>query len=250
MGKQLNNERAYFIIICICTGLVQFGFAQNCFDSDFESGTVGGYVTHHGKVDEQGNLTFSVEELHPEQHKIMSIEDGFDPITQDFCLTNKEMPVVDLNAGRYSLRLGNSFGGARTSKVVLSFDVTSSTSFFLLKYAVVIEDPMHEHFEQPRFEMYIKDEQGDVLECGEYIVTAAADLDGFEQCGEWRVLPWTTAGFELSSYIGQAINIEIITTDCTLGGHGGYAYIDASCKPLELTLDGYCPDSASAMYIM
>jgi|GEM_PF-2772458 len=248
ISNQLNTK--YTVSVFLTLFVFYFVNGQNCFDADFESGTVGGYTAYHGDVDDEGNLAFPFQNVDITQHRIMSAEDGFDIIADLLCDENKELPVVGGGAGRYSLRLGDSNGGSRTSKVVLSFDVTPDISFLLLKYAVVLEDPDHLHFEQPRFEMNIKDQQGNLLDCGEYKVTAAENIPGFEKCGDWRVRPWTTAGFELKSYIGQTISIEIISTDCSLGGHGGYAYIDASCKPLELILDSYCPDSTFARYFV
>jgi gliding motility-associated-like protein len=116
---------------------------------------------------------------------------------------------------------------------------------------VLLEDPDHEPFEQPRFELNIRDEQGNLLPCGEYKVRAAASIPGFESCDDtWRVRPWTTAGFELQSFLGTTIQIEILTTDCSRGAHAGYAYIDASCRPLELILDGYCEESPTATYLV
>ena len=248
MWNVINQVRVCFMLSISFLCLTNAGFSQGCFDADFESGTVGGYESYQGRIESDGSLNFFTAGVSPDQHKIMAIEDGVDPIAEMYCITNKFLPVAGQGAGRYSLRLGDYDGGRRTSKVVLSFEVTPNVSFFLLKYAVILEDPMHDEHEQPRFQMNIKDQLGNILECGEYSVTAAGEIPGFEVCGDWRVRPWTTAGFELQSYIGQTINIEIISTDCALGAHGGYAYIDATCKPLELVLDSYCPDSAFAKY--
>ena len=83
--------------------------------------------------------------------------------------------------------------------------------------------------------------------CGEYQVRAAENIPGFESCTSgWRVRPWTTVGFELQSFLGQEIQIEILTTDCSQGGHAGYAYLDVTCQPLEIKLEGYCPGNTDA----
>ena len=249
MSQSSTNIRiiSNFIFICLFPALL---YSQDCFDADFESGTVGGYDAYHGSISTDGVVIFPNNQISQDQHKIMRITDGYDPIAEQFCIENKNLLVAGIGTGRYTLRLGDSENGARTSKIVLSFTVTSDVSFFLLKYAVVLNDPQHEDHQQPRFELYIKDQNGEILDCGEYKVRAAANIPGFESCGEWRVRPWTTAGFELESYLGQTINIEIISTDCGLGGHGGYAYIDATCTPLQLILDSYCPGEGYAKYIV
>ncbi|MBK9718361.1 MAG: gliding motility-associated C-terminal domain-containing protein [Saprospiraceae bacterium] len=224
--------------------------AQNCFDAGFESGTTQGYTTYIGNIDEQGNVVITTEFISPDRHRVMHKNEGFDPIAMTYCQVNKNLPIVPPGGGQYSMRLGNSNVGAEAERIVLSFTVTPNNSFFLLRYALLLDDPDHKPFEQPRFEMRIKDQNGNTFPCGEYFVKAARNIPGFENCGQWRVRPWTTAGFELQSYIGQVINIEILTTDCSLGGHAGYAYLDATCKPLEIKIDGYCKDSTTAKLIV
>ena len=239
------------ITIALCVVLFPSNtYAQKCFDADFESGTVGGYVAYHGRISGNGTVTFQNQQISEEQHKIMQVSDGYDPIAEQLCEENKNLLVAGSGTGSHTLRLGDVFGGARASKVELSLDVTDEVSFFLLKYAIVINDPSHNHAVQPRFELNIKDQDGNQLSCGHYEVRAAENIEGFESCGDWRVRPWTTAGFELASYLGQTIIIEIISTDCGKGGHGGYAYIDATCSPLELDLESYCPGAGFARYVV
>ncbi len=247
------NTTNFNRLLCLIFSIVVMPFfldAQNCFDADFESGTLGGYEAYHGTIHSNGIIEFHAQEISNEQHRIMHISDGYDPIANQFCFLNDELRVTGSGTGRYTLRLGDVQNGARTSKVVLSFDVTADVSFFLLKYAIVINDPSHDHSVQPRFELNIKDQDGNILDCGEYKVRAEANIDGFESCADWRIRPWTTAGFELESYLGQTISIEILSTDCGLGGHGGYAYIDATCSPLRLDLESYCPGNGFARYVV
>src|ERR1019366_2298281 len=45
---------------------------------------------------------------------------------------------------------------------------------------------------------------------------------------------WTKAVIPLAAYIGKCVRIEFTATDCTLTDHYGYAYIDASCDPMNL----------------
>lgn len=228
--------------------LIQFPLAgQNCLNADFESGLTNGYITYTGAIDSVGNVTIDKLELDPKRFKVMHISDGIDSIAANFCTLNDSLPMVSKDGGQYSLRLGNARPDAEAEKIVLNFTVTPELTFFLLKYAVVLNDPMHQPFEQPRFEMNILDELGNPVDCGIYKVRAAEFIPGFESCeGGWRIRPWTTVGFELQRFLGKTINIEILTTDCSQGAHAGYAYLDASCSPLEIKLEGYCPDSTTA----
>lgn len=224
----------------------------DCLNAGFENGTIAGYETFYGFIDDFGNLQINSPGAPYDQFEIMNKDSelqGYDGNAWINCTVNHKLPIVPPGSGRHTLRLGDLDGGSKAARIVLEFEVTNEVSFFLLNYAVVLEDPNHDYYEQPRFELYIKDVNGVPLPCGEYSVRAALEIPGFESCfSDLRVRPWTTAGFELQSYLGQTIRIEILTTDCSRGGHGGYAYLDASCKPLELVLDGYCPGSETATY--
>lgn len=48
---------------------------------------------------------------------------------------------------------------------------------------------------------------------------------------------WKTAAMDLSPFIGQTISIDIIVADCDAGGHYGYAYIDAQCSPVSISVN-------------
>lgn len=58
--------------------------AQNYFDADFESGTLGGYTAYHGEISNDGVVIFPNQNVESTQHRIMNITDGFDPIADDF----------------------------------------------------------------------------------------------------------------------------------------------------------------------
>lgn len=219
-------------------------YSQNCFNAGFETGTLEGYYTFMGEILEDGTVTIPYPGPGQNRHTIVHRDEDPDPIAAEFCDIYSTIPPVPDGGGQFAMRLGNSSAGAQAERVLMEFTVTEELTFFLLHYAVILNDPDHEHFEQPRFELRIRDENGTPFPCGEYLVRAAENIPGFETCEEgWRVRPWTAAGFELQSYLGQTIQIEIMTTDCSQGAHAGYAYVDASCQPLQISIDGYCPDS-------
>jgi hypothetical protein len=45
---------------------------------------------------------------------------------------------------------------------------------------------------------------------------------------------WQIISFDLSSYIGQSIRIDLFSSDCTAGGHASYAYVDARTSPVTI----------------
>ena len=239
-------KKCYSLIwLCISFYLLSTSalFGQ-CFNADVESGDLSAYQIFTGSIRRAGNLDFDIGNSQT-RIKVLNKLEGYDLIADQYCMNR--LPVVSPDGGLYSLRLGNSDAGSQAEKVKLTFKVDASLPFFLLQYAVVLNDPQHRFHEQPRFELRILDSNGNPLDgCGEYNVRAGNNIPGFENCKNgWRVRPWTTVGFELTDYIGQEISIEILVTDCSLKGHAGYAYVDASCKPLGIDIEGYCPGNNS-----
>ncbi len=241
----MKSKCCFFLISVFCIYHSQSIFGQaSCFNIGFENGTTDGYNIFYGEVD--GADVTIMPGTTAGQHIIKRKTDGFDEIAELNCFTNKELPVVGLGLGQYSLKLGDDEGGSIVARITRDMFITEENNFLILNYAVILEDPSHDEISQPRFSLNIQDENGETFSCGEYLVSAGPNIEGFENCGDWRVRPWTSAGFELQSFLGQNIHLEITSLDCSFGGHGGYAYIDLNCKPLEILLDNYCEDETEA----
>jgi hypothetical protein len=45
---------------------------------------------------------------------------------------------------------------------------------------------------------------------------------------------WVIVGFDLSQYIGDVISIDLIATDCVLGGHHGIVYLDSKNQSMSI----------------
>ncbi len=234
------------LFLTSCFAVMTIGTsAQSCFNSNFEEGDAGAYSTFTGVL-EAGIPIIDQIEFDTNRHRIMRVDEGLDPVVSGRCI-DLELPMVSPSGGAYSMRLGNANTGSQAESVELRFTVDEQSTFFLLQYAVVMEDPNHSYDDQPRFELNISRASGEPVDCGRYVVRAERELEGFVSCGDLRVRPWTTVGIELQSYLGEEIIIEILTTDCGLGGHFGYSYFDATCQPLTIEVVGYCADSDSAI---
>ncbi len=219
--------------------LASVGFAQSqCPNSDFETGTLSGWNSFTGgccpiNANTPGEVSG--------RHTIMS-GTGTDPNT---CNTVTYVAP----GGLFSARLGNDNIGAEAEKLTYSLIVDASNSLFIYKYAVVLEDPGHDPSEQPRFQIRVLDALGNLIDpiCGFYSVVASGSIPGFQTCnGDIRYKDWTTVGLDLSPYINNLITIEFSTGDCSLGGHYGYAYVDASCSPLQIN-SNFCIGSSNAI---
>ena len=105
-------------------------YAQDCFNAGLEDGTLSGYETYRGKILEDGTVIIDNPTFNENQHRVMHISEGFDPIAELHCTINKMLPVVPDGGGQYTLRLGNGQSGSKAERVVLSFTVTPELSFF------------------------------------------------------------------------------------------------------------------------
>lgn len=149
--------------------------------------------------------------------------------------------------GFYSLRLGNNVPNQQGEYVEQTFTVSTTTSNFTYQYAVVFEDPGHSPNEQPYFKTEMFDQNGNSIACGYYFVRASPNDPNFFNCGPVfapvRYRPWTTVSVDLAAYVGQNVTIRFTVAGCTLGGHYGYAYVEASCIPYVIAngLGGLCP---------
>lgn len=166
------------------------------------------------------------------QHQIMTAG-GFDPT-----VGGTTLPVVPPGGGNNSLLLGDYTTGAYASRASISFTVSAASANFTYRYAVVLEDPVSGHTdpERPYFSVKIRDASGNVVTCGDYYVSAKPPIANFTQVGStsYYYRPWTTVFVPLSSYMGQCVTVEFTSSDCSQGGHLGYAYIDGDCDPIDI----------------
>ena len=152
-------------------------------------------------------------------------------------------PVV--YSGTTSLKLGNWLTHDQDGQVYTAasieqtFQVTASNSQFNYSYAVVLQDGGHATYEEPFFQVDVKDQNGNPISCGFYQVTApgngfiqtSANPPTTELSNARYYKPWTTVSVNLIPYIGTNVTVRFTSSDCTQGGHYGYAYIECSCAP-------------------
>ena len=220
-------------------GLVVFFFSSllvqsqsACTNSDFELGNLNGWSAQTGTC---CPIITTPSAIISGRHTIMS-GTGTDPNT-----CNNVSVVAP--GGTYSARLGNSGVGRQAEKLIYTIPVVdASNSLFIYKYAVVFQNPLgHTADDQPRFGLKILNSNGQIVNptCGQYEVVANATLPGFQTCtittnAPVRYKNWTTVGIDLTPFGTGPISIEFATGDCDLGGHYGYAYIDAFCTSLRI----------------
>jgi gliding motility-associated-like protein len=159
---------------------------------------------------------------------------GFDPIV------GAALPLVAPGGGSASMMIGDgAVTGAHASRASISFTVDATSTNFTYRYAVVLQDPVtgHSDPERPYFKVKLRDALGNILPCGDYEVIAKPPIVGFTLASgttDVYYRPWTNVFVPLGAYVGQCVTLEFTSSDCSQGGHFGYAYIDADCNPSSL----------------
>jgi gliding motility-associated-like protein len=140
--------------------------------------------------------------------------------------------------GSYSLLLNDASAGGKIEQAQYSFVVTNNTDFFTFQYAVVLQSGGHAANAQPYFNVTVNDvTTNSQVPCTYYQQSppASGNLAGWSISSTDNTVytkPWTTASIDLSSVIGHTVNVNFTVSDCNLGGHFGYCYIDADCGSL------------------
>lgn len=131
-----------------------------------------------------------------------------------------------------SVRLGNWEVNRQAEGITYDYEVDTTNSFILLmKYAVVLEAPGHGADEDPYFKLEIIDENGNVINpvCGEFEFTPENASIKWHEIGGFVWKDWTSIGLNLAAYHGKKIQIRLVTQDCLLSAHCGYAYFTLDC---------------------
>ncbi len=226
-----NLEKLFSVLIITCFHLIVFG--QGCPNANFSANNFSNWQGFTGTYTNPGQTPGIVNG----RHTIMNAP-SIDPFS---CGGLNVLPP----GGTVSARLGNSGTGAQGERLRYQMTVDNTNALFIYKYAVVLENPSgHLPSEQPEFQARILNQAGAQIggNCGVYTVYGGQPGQNFQTCGGVTWLPWTTVGVNLQPFIGQTIQVEFSTKDCSLSGHFGYAYVAAECMPLIIDV-AYCEGS-------
>lgn len=160
--------------------------------------------------------------------------------------------VAPGGGGGYALKLGNSSTGAQAEKARYYIRVpTGATAYAIAyRYAMVLQDggSGHDTTSQPRFEVKAYDSAtGSPITCAQYKYIANSTIPGFNNSlidASVKFKTWTTATINLSGMTGRTAILDFATGDCSLGGHFGYAYVDATCALFSIEVVGCDSDIA------
>ncbi len=221
------------IPVLSCLLLFTEARSQSCPQNiDFELGSfarwecMSGFVSNTTGLNEINWTSFNSD---PNRHLLIS---GPDTTTDEY----GKFPRLCPNGSGFSVKLGNGNSGGQAEGISYVFDVPTGVSNYsiFLYYAVVLEDPNHNSEQQPRFRARIvNDQTGEPVQCVNFDFTASGSLPGFQPSTVKPTVTfknWTPITLDLTPFSGQRLKLEFITSDCTLQGHFGYAYVDVSSR--------------------
>lgn len=219
--------------------------SQSCPNIGFEDSSFVNWTGYTGFYEDiLSGMTVGID---PTRHKIISAN----PVVPYDSLCDTLLPKV-APGSNFSVRLGNRFTGAQHEKLLYTLNVDSNNFLFVYASAIVLQNPGHTLLDQPYFQITLLDSAGDPLDtnCGQIEIYSDPNIPGFVQAQGGFSAPvyrdWTWGGLDLTAYEGQDVTVEFTTKDCDLGGHYGYAYIDAACYPKEI-ITLFCEGSTDSI---
>jgi gliding motility-associated-like protein len=210
-----------------------------CLNSDFETGTLlrwDGTYGNYNNPEQNGGFVSDYINNPFSRHTVVNAG-GYDAVV------GPALKTTAPEGARYAIRLGNRSSGYEAETITYRVTVTPDNTMFMYYHAVVLNEPtnIHDPTDQPFFSINMSDGNGDVVGCVEYEVRSSSTDGSFTRTVSalnpnidilWK--DWTLAVVPLDPFLGQTIDITFMTKDCDLGGHFGYAYIDAFCGNIKI----------------
>ena len=199
-----------------------------CLNGGFEYGTFenwkGGLKTEGPTYTPAGPHDFDNEDFAVnDRHSIINSDGFVDPIVGNLILPGQGQYFVKL--GNISTLAGNASGPHHLERFTYCLEVEDPDFAFM--YAQVLEDPHnHDPDELPFFYYNITDTDGNELATG-LITSDDEHLIDYNDLIRYR--GWTCEHIDLKEFLGEDVCINFINSDCALGAHGGYTYIDEVC---------------------
>ena len=211
-----------------------------------KTGLFNGWACDTGMVDYLGNV--NVISSPPVENRQTMITGSYGPQLDPW----GNFPTLCPFGGVHSIRLGNQQTGKGAERVSYTFTVPPGANEYdmIFYYAVVLQNPPHLSYQQPRFTVKTFDVTDETyVDCASFNFIASAYLPGFKPSPAGDTVfykDWAPSTIHLRGYAGKQMRIEFTTNDCTLGHHFGYAYLDVNenCNS-PVTGNIYCTDQKS-----
>jgi len=220
---------------------------------DFDNGTFSGWTLYTGEVAFSGtdNIITLNQTSGPVvgRHQMLSASpgDGMD----EYGNFPKNCP----NGSAHSIKLGNDQTGNEAEGASYQFTIPPNANEFGLVYytAIVIQDPGHQTYQQPRLEVEILNvTDNEIIHCSSFDFIVTGEAPGFAlsthpgtNAPVWYK-PWSSNSVNLNGLSGKTIRVFFKTADCTYISHFGYAYIDIATECSSSFIGNiFCPQDTA-----
>ncbi|MEY4877306.1 MAG: hypothetical protein RL708_2456, partial [Bacteroidota bacterium] len=257
-----KSTTTFFISVCLVLffSVSNKSYAQCPPNIDFEYGNFTNWDYGYGNINSQypafNVLPFTLRDTTPITPLKVEIKTNLSsPSTDPY----GGFPVLCPNGSGNCVRLGNDINGAEEDALQYKFTVPVGANNYniVYQYAVVLQlgpQTSHSFAQQPRFKALVIDSiTGSLITCASYDFISNPNLPGFYvsplTTGADTIMykSWTPASINLKGMGGRTIYLLYIASDCTLGGHFGYAYIDVNSQcGNNAIINAYCWNSAQA----
>ena len=224
MKKSLLSACAFTVALAVPA----FAGSVNFDNPGFESGDSSGWTLHSGDWNSNSQ---TLNNSHQGDSSIITGAGATD--------SNTLGGLQTVLAGNDSFRLNNAANGAHFSTLTQSVTNYGNSDMYF-GFAAVLENPLsnpHTAAECPKFSFNLVDvttntslytisfDSRNAVSQG---ITWHAGLNtNHDGTATWMFSDWNIVHIDTSTLVGDTLTLTVMAYDCALGGHGGYAYIDA-----------------------
>lgn len=212
--------------------------AQVCTNFDFEAGAFAPWTGAKGvnNISSLGPLSNIVPGLFSNgidaprtdssaRHTIVTSASG-----NDSC---SGIPCV-YPGGQYSVRLGGTTSAYQGQYIEQTFTVNDTA--VMAHFALVLVVSGHSAADAPYFKIEAFDNSSNLIPGSTLYLTDFDSASGITCQPHVFYWPWTTHTINLASYINTSVKLRFTVAGCIYGGHWAYAYVDATCPNLTLSM--------------
>ena len=154
----------------------------------------------------------------------------------------------------HASQINNSYGGTNCSQLEYTMEVNLENCLLTFKYAMVLEAPGHDGYENPTFQIDVmkhSSDNGQMLEelvdpCAFFEKPSNAQLPQLEPDvwhtstvnSSWIWSNWQEIKINLARYVGDRITVRVRLGDCSFSAHGAYGYFTAKAEPALISTPG------------
>lgn len=136
--------------------------------------------------------------------------------------------------GQITSKLNDENGGSlvttlRQVDTVTAADIDPSDGLphIRFSFAPVLEDPSHSADDQPYFYVALRRVSDNSLLYEQFAYSGQAGVNFLNGPAPWKYLEFQDVDITLpANAVGEQVELTVIASDCSLGAHGGYVYID------------------------